>query len=853
MAAKSKPQCLLMLLPALVFASALCAQNALANPPVEYGTYYGNKGKTAEDPRKGFLFATLHKNDKLEGKSEGVFVMPPGSYCGQDGEYTFVLREPTECPYRLSFEGNITRSSGRFSATVKGEFITAPFWPISAAKGGKRVGFPLEGVFKGKAQDGELEGDLVLSSRACGVGAWLRKGSPTSTVRPGGKDENLIFAAKAQSGDLSVDTTQKIRKTADGPISYIKHRARFTWKTKKHQNGGLVPWRYLEGEASIYTKNGYINAGGRVSSASGCLYWKLCGKRLDRISLIDGSWVSADYCLSRNEDGKTRTGKLKTAVPDWWQYHEHCKGAGGISLVTRLDDGYGGWASYTESFRWQPSGRNKELVQVDKVHYKAELQKTNIKVCPRLNPDQAGPPVALIYAHPDFPALLEMALSPAHSVAFSLPPGSPGTLSPGGASKATKGPLKFKAGNVHFKSVTAFYRYGSQPSKPLTEAITDVVKVKIFDSSQKLVEEQEVVIKVGLGLYLDRFKLFQAAPEDKLIKRVEHAFLLTLKSRLNPGLDLEWYQDECDSCRQSSGDPRVGSQMPGAVRLHLMAGWFNNSGLPTTQKELKTFNGQLQVAKTKPKGTFQMAPGRPHWQQEKAYSGPIWCRKKGEEVTIYPAIDQYKQGYFVIQARTRPLLDGKMISLTESSLDQYKYFMAAYDSPESLYQSLACVLQPRNLSQLVQLETLKLIPAFGGKVKWWLLLPAKVICLLSQGKEDEAFLALMKAGAEKFVEVVVFKCCTPGMLRSLCKKYNLPNITDEDIQSMNSALKKAFKIAKSKYKIWSKSGKLPPKKIVPKLPKQKQPPKQNMDGRQPETEPPAEQDITSELLGGMNN
>ena len=375
--------------------------------------------------------------------------------------------------------------------------------------------------------------------------------------------------------------------------------------------------------------------------------------------------------------------------------------------------------------------------------------------------------------------------------------------------------------------------------------------VKLFAPDQKLIVEQEVVIRIGMGLYLDRFKLFHAE-EDTLSNKVQHAFLLTMKSKLNPKLDLRWYQHECDSCRQELLSRKVDTLMPGAVRLHLMSVWFNNQGLPSAGNGLDIFKGQLAVRKNKMSGAFQMAPGGPHWQPKSASTGPIWVREKDGETSIYPALMQSKRGYFVIQARTRPLLNGKIIPLTESSLDQYKYFMAAYDNPESYYQVLACVFQPRTVLQIVRNETLKLIPAYGSAFKWTFE-AAKAICLISKGKDEEAFFSLMKAGGMHILQEAVFSHFIPAKLRSQCEKMKVP-ANDEEIARTSKRLKIAYKLAKASYNVWAKSKKLPPKEVIPKLPKPKQtpkpkqPPKQNIDVQRPETKPPAEQDITSDLL-----
>ena len=847
MAAKSKSQYLMLFL-VIVFSGALWPRTAPAKPPFEYGVYSGEKKVAAKDPRNGFVVATLYKSNKMDGRSEGVFIMPPGSYCGKDGKFSFVLRKPEKFSYLVKFEGDINRSSGNFSIPFKGDAVGSP---VIDTKGSKRVEIPLEGVFKGKAEKKELEGEFILSVRGCGVGTWVRKGASTRTVAPGENKDGLSFAPVAKRGNLYVATQQRVRKKADGPVSYINRQVRFTWKTKDHQKGGLVPWRYLEGDATIYTQNGVTWAGGRKPQAPGCLYWKLCGKK-PKVNRFFGE-IEGAYCITPNKDGTPQAYKIKMHVPHWGQYFQECKGKGGLALVASVNDLLGGFAHYIESFYWRPSSLDKNFAAVDKLHYKAKLQKTKITICPRLTPTRAedDPPAALIYAHPAFPARMEIYLPAAHGVAFSLPPGSPGTLSLGDASSAAKDPIEIKADKLHGKSVKVYYRYDGQASEPLSDAITDFVKVKIFDPNQRLIEEQEVTIRAGLGLYLDRFKLFQAEPEDTTIKKVEHAFLLSVKSKLNPKLDLEWYQDECDSCRKELIHKEVDHLMPGAVRLHLMGAWFNNPGLPTTRKELNIFTGQLQVKKNKSSGAFQMAPGKPHWQQKTEYTGPIWVKQRGEEISIYPAIDQYKQGYFALQTRVRPLLNGKMIALTESSLDQYKYFMAAYDSPETYYQSLACMMQPRTLSQLVQLETLKLIPAYGSTVKWGLEI-ANALCLISRNKEEEAFFALMKAGAVKLLEKAAFSHFTPAGLKALCKKWKFP-VNDGDIAGMNTALEKAYKIAKANYKIWIKSGKLPPKDKPPQMPKQDQPSKQNLDGQRLKAQPPAEQDITSDLLKGMSD
>ena len=430
----------------LIAVSCFCLapQAAVARSPYAYGVYEGIKKKTPQDPRHAALFVTLAAyDDALEGSSEGVFILPPGSYCDLNGKFSFVLLSPKEFSYRVELKGKIDPGSGVFSAQAKGKASgSVPDWTYKPepgpgsisfslqakgkssgsapeGKGWKNVELALEGIFKGKALRYDMEGDLSLSARGCGVGKWVKSGPVTTqTVRPH-TASSLSFAGKVGPGNqLTVDTTEKFQKRASDKPRYVRHHARFTWKLKKHEKGGgLLPWRYLEGDFSIYTKNGVTDPGGKASVMPGGMGFYLCGK-------TNPSELVSGYYIDGNKDGTTLTRKVKIIVPHWGHYQQHCKGAGDMTLTTSLTDRISGgsFARRSQSYLWQSSGRDKQFAEADKLHLKAKVPDMEIKVCPRLRVTDTKPSPAFIYAHPDFPARMEMFLPAAHRVVFSLPP-----------------------------------------------------------------------------------------------------------------------------------------------------------------------------------------------------------------------------------------------------------------------------------------------------------------------------------------------------------------------------------------------------------------------------------------------
>ena len=778
----------------IILVFALVTSQAGADSSIDF------KGSFAENP----LIDAKAENkielnivgENLDGLAVVTLMMPAGEYCDQGGIQR-KFDQAVEARTSFSFSGKMGPGGvGSFSpqgpnvAEVKSESV-----------GGKKQHyFRVDPVLEVHRQGVEVEGTLTIKWPSCSGGLWKYQG--TEEERPSEKKHQWSHIQSVKNRitpgmmgfSVKFKTDQAYAQKVHGP----DHQTVFSWKPVAPPKEGRMGQKFLI-SARLAGKGGEKSGPKDRPLSIGQIYWK-CKEipsypegKLPRLRL------EAPHAIG----SFAKEGEVAMTFP--WNTND-CQGQPEFHVTTYT---CANEIKLKYKYAWEEA---KIIGQPIQLHFGgAPKRQTDISVCPRIGPGDSDRLTAAVFAHPGFPARITVMLEEGHRASYSLPSDSMGQLTFNGVEWAKKlETWAYTARNPHGPTrENVYYHYKADPAIPLTSPLIEEVLVEIKDSSGKVVDSQKVKIVVGVGLDLDRIALFEGLPLSAGQGYVIHALKTLVKSRLQPNLDLGWFEKECNSCRDPEGQPKDGL-MPGGMKVDFRGIWLNQEGRSGPRNEIDVFSGGTQIETVKSSGIHFLSPMsyvNTEGQHRKMYIGAIFAQPTtdGQSHTIYPAVKQVKEGHFVVMVRTRPRLNGKLIQLPESQLDGTRYFVVTRQQPETMYQSLACVLKPTTVSQVVIIETLKLLPAQGTTVSWGLNL-TDALCSFSHRRYEEGFMGIFQEGAEEVIERVVFDKLTPASLR----KY-YPDLKGEDLETAVNQINTVYKVAKSKYKILVKSGKLKPR------------------------------------------
>lgn len=358
-----------------------------------------------------------------------------------------------------------------------------------------------------------------------------------------------------------------------------------------------------------------------------------------------------------------------------------------------------------------------------------------------------------------------------------------------------KGTPQFQTDSKGRLNAVVFFRLVENEAKQLGQLKAPGNIQIAFREEGKKKNEVSVFVKVGLGLNIYYDKMINVSVV--LSEPPHHLWYAFVKSDFYKNFDLLAYQTRIKNTQVAKRVLVNVRSVPinfEADGSHMIDGASGKADIIPAGSDMRRSVGQYHVFSKAPKGTVLTVATLSSKQPYKEHRG-----------LKFPAINQKQNGFYAkgfyaltalaeadeISQRTIP---ARQISLEPRVLDG-KVYVLTLDEPQSVYASLACMLNAQTANQLVVLTLLEFLPSVGGGVGTTRTI-ASLLCELVSGDYTRFIKNVRdtvgKEAAKHLIKEKLIPYLTKGKISPKLYRLIGKTVTDDEKEKIAYALKNAL-------------------------------------------------------------